>query len=221
MSEAVEVASGEAEATRIVGTSGTPRPVVSKAAIEEALTLLSMPGGNFDASKAAISLTLPAGWASKVALTDPALVASLRHNTDLKSVAKKVSELDETDGCALDFGPAISALKAALIAENAVLPATLSSRCIVIDVDEPMASIAGRNTAADMGGVYTPLSVEGADWAAEILTTTADDEGVPLGMAMYLLGYEDRTALIAGVASLDIFDVDIFRSIIQTARSLV
>ena len=81
-----------------------------------------------------------------------------------------------------------------------------------------MASTAARHTAAVIGGAYTRLAVEDAEWAAEIVSPSKwgpDD----MGLAMYLVGYEDRTVLAVGTATPDLFDTDVFRSIIGTMRA--
>jgi hypothetical protein len=166
-----------------------------------------------EARVAGVTLDLPGGWLTAESLSDPARAAALGGDAR-RALDILVAEFAGSDGVAIDFAPVLAAVSKSADRLGPVIP----TRGIVVDVDEPMASTAASHTAAQIGGVYTRLWVDDTEWAAEILSPSrygADD----MRLAMYLVGYEDRTVLAVATATPDLFDTGVFRSIMRTIRT--
>ena len=169
-------------------------------------------GGVLEARAAGVALDLPGGWLPAGSLSDRELSDALGGDA-AAALRVLAGEFGRSDGLALDFSPVLAA-----VADQGDATAPVPVRGIVVDVEEPMASTAARHTADQIGGVYTRLDVEDAEWAAEIVSPSKwgpDD----MGMAMYLVGYEDRTILAVATATKDLFDTGLFRSIMRTMRT--
>ena len=209
----------------VVSAEQASKPEADKAAelaaVMANVDLSKLPEGALDSPAAGgVTVALPGGWISSAALSDPAMAAMVGEGPrkaveELAQIFRR--DIDADLVWAVDFLPFLSVIKS--VPAGAAMPEMDIRFIVVIDDQDTKSPAEIRKLAAGMSGVYAPLAVEGADWAAE-MRASGESDGKQIGMAVFWVGYEHGAAMIIFAAPLPLFDADVFRGIAKTIKPI-